>query len=1296
MVSPRPKAPPDVVRFWADANLAARMLLWDTDNLTMVQGLVPTLELSLKLHLQYQGEEWQRVDAQRYLTDLQRLLTLGQDQRADLTKANLIRTKPLIDAGKFEEAIDAAQEKFRLVLEVLGPQHPDYLSSLEELGDVYESSQRYEDAEHQYRTTLELVKTTLGEHHPLYIVGLNRLGEMYFTTKQYGPAENYLQQSLDEYISINRTFYIYNVLGGSFVCDPLKDLLLLYTTTKDYSKAIVLLHRWTETLGPDNPSYVENIKKLAHFYKLDGRSDEAALLINQVNPPNPTVKKDTPFFPSPHDWAPSPTPQLPVVVLSEVKAKEQQIRSVLSSPSTPQKIAEAKGEVSFVLRMRRKYQGDSWWETIDARWMSVGLRRMEVFTKEQLDSLGSSYSKFHEFEYAMTDDPFNDLVAECEIRGKLFGRDYPAYAQCLSESVSLRPQPPPDEEIRTETISRDATELLKQSLGKNHPTYAQSLGVLAELLETINGSPAEIAQLYATKMGILKSTAGNSDTYISALENAARYYENQEKYMTAEAALLEAIALYKLQPAHGKSFTATGPIDNLGALSRSLATVYGEDKEYEKSEIFYRQALNIWKNAKQTDQAFYACAENDLAEILYQDKQNIEAANTLMDSIRTSWRRWSDEFPSLSIELKQRLTRETCGYDSKDKFPPADKLFTMILRDKRINPDLGLEAALETKQLVYDAARQENDAFLANMAANPTKWLASWEEMKRLRREYQSATLQALSSENPLRELSHNPNQVERARSRLELIAEIDKRLRQDNSAYRQQARLRQITLEDVKSALRPGQALIEYITFHPYDFEKQRFKLPHYAAFILYDVSKAVQAFDLGDVREIDALVEQLRGRRSALDNFITASDSAKTDVEIGISEKAVAAASQRLSDCIWQPLVGALQTGGRVYIGAEGSLGLIPFEIFSRLDERGNLKYLVEDREIVYVGSGRDLARLAMVPKTLAQSKMAVLVGNPAFNVGTNTIAQTVAGLALSNRLSPTFPAESNSVRTILGEGSGHYRLPRDWSEDAGPALGSLISEADKKLRSLGWTTRLLTRENAVEETVENLNSPTILQIATHGVFLERPIGVWSNQFRDPFLRSMLVLAGANTWQPNSSVFYRIGPKAVDDVQARAYNMVPEQLAKSRFEVADGFLTAYEVSGMNLRNTLLVNLSACETGIGDETADGIAGLREAFLLAGSRSVTMSMWAVPAEETVREVTDFYEIWLSDARQSETIPEKRYEAFRKSQQNGLRLARESHGGYGHPFYWAGFVYFGDPGDLPPVSRESDAESSYSQ
>jgi len=38
-----------------------------------------------------------------------------------------------------------------------------------------------------------------------------------------------------------------------------------------------------------------------------------------------------------------------------------------------------------------------------------------------------------------------------------------------------------------------------------------------------------------------------------------------------------------------------------------------------------------------------------------------------------------------------------------------------------------------------------------------------------------------------------------------------------------------------------------------------------------------------------------------------------------------------------------------------------------------------------------------------------------------------------------------------------------------------------------------------------------------------------------------------------------------------------------------------------MNLQTPLLVNLSACETGIGDETADGIAGLRR-LSISGDR----------------------------------------------------------------------------------------------
>jgi CHAT domain-containing protein len=136
---------------------------------------------------------------------------------------------------------------------------------------------------------------------------------------------------------------------------------------------------------------------------------------------------------------------------------------------------------------------------------------------------------------------------------------------------------------------------------------------------------------------------------------------------------------------------------------------------------------------------------------------------------------------------------------------------------------------------------------------------------------------------------------------------------------------------------------------------------------------------------------------------------------------------------------------------------------------------------------------------------------------------------------------------------------------------------------------------------------------------------------------------------------------------------------------EVADGILTAYEVTGMNLRNTELVNLTACETGLGEVTPDGVVGLRRAFSLAGARSLTMSMWEVPADETASQIYDFYKNWLAGTAQAQAT--SRYAAFHASQLAALARARENHGA-GHPFYWAGVVFVGDPGDLPARSTPS--------
>ena len=98
-----------------------------------------------------------------------------------------------------------------------------------------------------------------------------------------------------------------------------------------------------------------------------------------------------------------------------------------------------------------------------------------------------------------------------------------------------------------------------------------------------------------------------------------------------------------------------------------------------------------------------------------------------------------------------------------------------------------------------------------------------------------------------------------------------------------------------------------------------------------------------------------------------------------------------------------------------------------------------------------------------------------------------------------------------------------------------------------------------------------------------------------------------------------------------------------------------------MNLANSELGVLSACETGLGDLVgSEGVYGLQRAFKIAGARYLIMSLWQVPDFQTQVFMTAFYKHWLEGKM---TVPE----AFRATQ-------AELRGKYsGEAFKWAGFV-----------------------
>jgi len=105
---------------------------------------------------------------------------------------------------------------------------------------------------------------------------------------------------------------------------------------------------------------------------------------------------------------------------------------------------------------------------------------------------------------------------------------------------------------------------------------------------------------------------------------------------------------------------------------------------------------------------------------------------------------------------------------------------------------------------------------------------------------------------------------------------------------------------------------------------------------------------------------------------------------------------------------------------------------------------------------------------------------------------------------------------------------------------------------------------------------------------------------------------------------------------------------------------LTAYEISNMNLSNTELVVLSACETGLGDiHGSEGVYGLQRSFKMAGVKYLIMSLWQVPDRATSVFMTRFYENLLKEKM---TIRD----AFNVTQ-------LEMRDRFFDPYNWAGFV-----------------------
>ena len=109
------------------------------------------------------------------------------------------------------------------------------------------------------------------------------------------------------------------------------------------------------------------------------------------------------------------------------------------------------------------------------------------------------------------------------------------------------------------------------------------------------------------------------------------------------------------------------------------------------------------------------------------------------------------------------------------------------------------------------------------------------------------------------------------------------------------------------------------------------------------------------------------------------------------------------------------------------------------------------------------------------------------------------------------------------------------------------------------------------------------------------------------------------------------------------------------------DGLLTSEEILALDLAANLVV-LSACNTGRGEITGDGVIGLSRSFMGAGVPSVVVSLWAVPDAPTSTLMASFY-------KQLEKEPHKA-KALRLAMLDAMKT-------YEKPQDWAAFTLMGE-------------------
>lgn len=795
-------------------------------------------------------------------------------------------------------------------------------------------------------------------------------------------------------------------------------------------------------------------------------------------------------------------------------------------------------------------------------------------------------------------------------------------------------------------IYLQSLKILEKHLGINHPDYARVVSNVANEYRDL-GAYAEAIALNEKVLDIYKSTIGEEHPeYARVLGNLAYDYTTYGDYekaleLSKKTLDIEEKTIGKDHPEYANTLSGIG-------------VVYSYLNEYEKALTADKEAIRITESTLGKHHYDYAKRLEDIGWDNYSLKNYKEAIN----------------FATQSLVLK----KEIFGNDNySEQLKPLILLFYCYLyeNDNTNTQRTAIECSNKLSNIVLTTFRDLTNNGRTTFWNKHKEWFEY--TLPIITASFQTDSLVSAMYDGALLSKGILLNSdIEMSRLLLEsgdtaAIALYDKMLANRAIAGKQRENLAMRT--DMDDSLRVSATRLADSLERAAN-RQERELVERSKAFGDYTKNLAVSWRDVqGRLRDDDIAIEFLEIPLSG-DSAVYAAMTLRRGYNCprftrlfekhqltGI-DRSLLFSSPALYDLVWKPVEKELSGVKRVYFSPAGELHrtaieYVPVSEDTIFGDRYNAFRLSSTRQLAVTGdNGNDV-----------DGAGAVLYGGLRYNARPSVIAADSRKYATSSdgtRSAPVIP--ELSADSLIARGTRIAELPATKIE---------VNSIGTIMRGRCVDVNLFTDTIGTEASFKALSGKrhSIIHIATHGFFGKNdPVGNTlathddsrsSRHVEDKAMtRSGLLFAGAaNAWQI---------PDTIDN----------------------GILTAQEVSALDLRGLDLCVLSACETGLGEITGEGVFGLQRGFKKAGARTLMVSLRPVYDKATALLMTEFYRNLLSGKSKTKSLKlaqqyVRNYEveatigktnaADRISKSRQQAIGRKKVKPFANPAYWAYFI-----------------------